>query len=76
MEVDHQHASGLQVHVFVTHIVEAGGGTVVQPRDETPDLERIARIVEDAATRVENLATQLENAVCYESSGEKMHDFA
>lgn len=32
------------------------------PRDDTPELERIARIVEDAATRIENLATHLEQA--------------
>ena len=41
-------------------ITERGGQPA--PPENSAELERIARIIEDAATRVENLATTLENA--------------
>ena len=43
------------------HEMRARGG-VAPPPDDTPELERIARGIEDAATRLTNLATTLEQA--------------
>ena len=43
------------------HEMKARGGVPLPPND-TPELERIARGIEDAATRVTNLATALEQA--------------
>ena len=37
-------------------------GVAPVPKNDGPELERIARIVEDAAARVENLAATLESA--------------
>ena len=43
------------------HEMKARGG-VPLPADDAPELERIARGIEDAATRVTNLAAALEQA--------------
>ena len=43
------------------HEIKARGG-VPLPADDTPELERIARGIEDAATRITNLAAALERA--------------
>jgi len=43
------------------HEMRARGG-VAPPPDDTPQLERIAQGIEDAATRITNLATTLEQA--------------
>lgn len=43
------------------HEIKARGG-VPLPADDTPEFERIARGIEDAATRITNLAAALEQA--------------
>ena len=43
------------------HEIKARGG-VPLPTDDTPELERVARGIEDAAARITNLAAALERA--------------
>ena len=43
------------------HEMRTRGGAPI-PQDDTPELERIARGIEDAATRMTNLAATLEQA--------------